>query len=196
MKPKILFLGPEDSPLLVWLKENGEAVTATTNKISPDYIKTNRFDFLVSYGYRHILKKPILDLFPQRAINLHISYLPYNRGADPNFWSFIESTPKGVTIHYIDEGVDTGDIIVQKKVDFSSSVHEATLASTYETLHHEIQQLFFQNWASIKSLQCQAIPQSGTGTLHRLKDKTPYLHLLEEAGWNTKVSSLTNYLKQ
>ena len=49
----------------------------------------NSFDFIVSYGYRHILSKNILDLLPNKIINLHISYLPYNRGADPNFWSFM-----------------------------------------------------------------------------------------------------------
>lgn len=46
-------------------------------------------------------------------MNLHISYLPWNKGADPNFWSCIDGTPAGVTLHHIDAGVDTGDIIAQ-----------------------------------------------------------------------------------
>jgi len=37
--------------------------------------------------------------------------------ADPNVWSFIEKTPKGVSIHYLDAGIDTGDIIAQKLVE-------------------------------------------------------------------------------
>ena len=120
MKDKILFLGPSDSPVFVWLQKNGENVFSTVDKITVEYVLENGFNFLISYGYRFILRKEILDLFPNRAINMHISYLPYNRGADPNFWSFIEGTPKGVTIHYLDEGVDTGDIIVQKEVSFDS----------------------------------------------------------------------------
>ena len=112
---KILFLGAPDSPVFLWLKQQGEDVHSTLDKITVDYVLENKFNFLISYGYRYVLKKEILDLFPNRAINLHISYLPYNRGSDPNFWSFIDGTPKGVTIHYLDEGVDTSDIIVQRK---------------------------------------------------------------------------------
>ena len=186
---KILFLGPSDSPILTWLIERGEDVYSTSEKITSDYLVKNNFDILVSYGYRYILKKDVLDLFPNSAINLHISYLPYNRGADPNFWSFIEETPKGVTIHYLDEGIDTGDIIVQKEVVFDSI---ETLGSSYQKLQSEIQHLFFENWESIKNQKCKKIPQSGVGTMHKVKDKEHLLHLIEKDGWNTKVSLLVN----
>jgi methionyl-tRNA formyltransferase len=160
-----------------------------------DYVLENNFSFLISYGYRFILKKEILDLFPNRAINLHISYLPYNRGADPNFWSFIDGTPKGVTIHYLDEGVDTGDIIVQKEVVFDSLESE-TLASSYQKLHIEIQNLFFQNWEAIKNQKCSRRPQVGNGTVHKKKDKEALLHLIEKDGWDTKLSVLVEYGKK
>jgi len=42
--------------------------------------------------------------------------LPYNKGSHPNFWSFIENSPKGVSIHEIDEGIDTGKLIASKKL--------------------------------------------------------------------------------
>ncbi len=194
MKDKILFLGPSDSPVFVWLQKNGENVFSTVDKITVEYVLENGFNFLISYGYRFILRKEILDLFPNRAINMHISYLPYNRGADPNFWSFIEGTPKGVTIHYLDEGVDTGDIIVQKEV-FFDSLDSVTLASSYQKLQVEIQNLFFQYWGLIKSQKCNRTPQVGTGTTHRVKDKEHLLHLMEKDGWNTKLSVLVNYSK-
>ncbi|MCL0081308.1 hypothetical protein M1N64_03665 [Peptococcaceae bacterium] len=63
-----------------------------------------------------------MDKFQGRAINLHISFLPWNRGADPNFWSFIENAPVGVSIHYLDEGIDTGD---RKKQQGKGSYHNA-----------------------------------------------------------------------
>lgn len=194
MKDKILFLGPSDSPVFVWLQKNGENVFSTVDKITVDYILENGFNFLISYGYRFILRKEILDLFPNRAINMHISYLPYNRGADPNLWSFIEGTPKGVSIHYLDEGVDTGDIIVQKKVSFDSLDSE-TLASSYQKLQVEIQNLFFQHWDLIKNEKCDRTPQVGTGTTHRVKEKEHLLHIMEKDGWNTKLSVLDNYRK-
>lgn len=193
MKTKLLFLGPPDSPILTWLIEQGENVFSTADKISADYVIENQFNFLVSYGYRHILRKNILDLFPNSAINLHISYLPYNRGADPNFWSFIEDTPKGVSIHHLDEGVDTGDIIVQKEMSFDPSVE--TLGSSYQKLQVEIQSLFFKNWDFIKNQKSRRTPQVGAGTAHKLKDKEHLMHLLEKDGWNTKVSALVNVNK-
>jgi len=192
---KILFLGAPDSPVFLWLKQQGEDVHSTLDKITVDYVLENKFNFLISYGYRYVLKKEILDLFPNRAINLHISYLPYNRGSDPIFWSFIDGTPKGVTIHYLDEGVDTGDIIVQKEVVFDSLETE-TLASSYQKLHTEIQNLFFQNWESIKSQRCSRRPQVGNGTVHKEKDKEALLHLIEKDGWNTKLSVLVDYGKK
>jgi methionyl-tRNA formyltransferase len=190
-----LFLGASDSPVFLWLKRKGEDVYSTLDKVTVDYVLENNFSFLISYGYRFILKKEILDLFPNRAINLHISYLPYNRGADPNFWSFIDGTPKGVTIHYLDEGVDTGDIIVQKEVVFDSLESE-TLASSYQKLHIEIQNLFFQNWEAIKNQKCSRRPQVGNGTVHKKKDKEALLHLIEKDGWDTKLSVLVEYGKK
>lgn len=96
-REKILFLGDKESPIITWLKAQGERVTQTTDKLTYGGILNKGYAFLISYGYRHIISQDVLSLFPNRAINLHISYLPYNRGADPNLWSFIEDTPKGVT---------------------------------------------------------------------------------------------------
>ncbi|MGM0601054.1 MAG: formyltransferase family protein [Candidatus Rifleibacteriota bacterium] len=187
---KILFLGPEEMPLIQWLQNQNYNVVQITDKISGEIIEEEHFDFLISYGYRHIIKKDVLDKFPSRAINLHISYLPWNRGADPNFWSFIENTPKGVTIHYLDEGIDTGDIIVQKEVCFNSEVE--TLASTYQKLHQEIQDLFKQNWPYIKSGKCKRVKQPDGGTVHRKKDREKLEFLLEN-GWDTPVKLLNDY---
>lgn len=195
MKLKILFLGPSDSPIAQWLHAEKENIFSTEQKISKNFVINNNFNFLISYGYRFILKKEILDLFPDRAINLHISLLPYNRGADPNFWSFIEHTPKGVTIHYLDEGIDTGDIIIQKEISFISQEDE-TLASSYEKLHKEIQSLFFQNWNSIKNQSNNRIPQKGLSTSHKVNDKNDFLFLLEPDGWNTKISKLISFNKK
>ena len=100
------------------------------------------YDFIISFGYRHIIKKDIIDLFPDKIINMHISYLPYNKGADPNLWSYLENSPKGVTIHKIDAGLDTGDILLQKNVQDNI---EDTLKTSYDRLINEIVSLFNEN---------------------------------------------------
>ena len=45
--------------------------------------------------------------------------LPYNRGKNPNVWPIIDGTPAGVTLHYIDSGIDTGEIIHQIRAKYS-----------------------------------------------------------------------------
>ena len=77
-------------------------------------------DFIVSNGFGPIIKEPILTNFKEKIVNIHPAYLPHGRGIYPNFWSFFEGYPKGVTIHYIDAGIDTGNILLRKVVVFES----------------------------------------------------------------------------
>jgi methionyl-tRNA formyltransferase len=143
-------------------------------------------DFIISYGYRHIIKNDILERFPNKAINLHISYLPYNRGADPNLWSFLEDTPKGVTIHLLDKGLDTGDILAQETVpDFPDD----TLRTMYDRLSRTIEDLFNRSWPDIRAGVMKATPQPSGGSSHRLKDRKRVEHLLTK-GWDTPVVEL------
>jgi methionyl-tRNA formyltransferase len=183
-KNKILFLGENTSTLFYWLKSIEGSVMQTSERITTEVIHSNNINFIVSFGYRHILSKHILDLFPNRAINLYLSYLPFNRGADPNLWSFVENTPKGVTIHYLDAGIDTGDIIVQQELKFDSNYD--TLASSYEQLQVTIVDLFKENWREIKASRCKRKKQNGEGTFHKIGDKKKLDDLLED-GWDTKI---------
>jgi methionyl-tRNA formyltransferase len=141
-------------------------------------IEDSDADFIISYGYRHILKKPILDKFKDRAINLHISYLPWNRGADPNYWSFVDGTPKGVTIHFIDEGIDTGDIIGQRymKYDYQTD----TLETFYNKLTDCLEDLFKKSWKYIREGKAHRYPQT---SYHR-SDEMP------DISWDTLVRDL------
>lgn len=186
---QILFLGPIASPMLSYLESVEDKVIATMEPIDAKFLQVHAPDFIVSYGYRHILKKDVLARYPNRAINLHVSFLPWNRGADPNFWSFVEDTPKGVTIHYLDEGIDTGDIIIQKKVTFISN---ETLETSYDKLQEEIQELFREHWPQIRLGRCPRIKQEGLGSFHYSKDKNTLTHLLIQR-WDTPVAVLESY---
>lgn len=140
------------------------------------------YDLIVSFGYRHILRKNLIEGVGCPIINLHISYLPYNRGAHPNFWSFYENTPSGVSIHLIDEGIDTGPLIYQKYVNFDAG--EITFAETYKRLFEEIENLFLENLELILNDQWEAKPQRGKGTSHLVRD------LPEEFnGWGSAIET-------
>lgn len=140
-----------------------------------------RFDLLVSYGYRHILRADVLETCP--AVNLHISLLPWNRGADPNLWSWIDGTPKGVTVHWMTPGVDEGPIILQRVVDLNPG---GTLASTYEELQEAMVECFADAWPLILAGD-PGIEQPPGGSYHRSADKAG-VELPQ--GWDTPVVSL------
>ena len=131
-------------------------------------IKALRPDIGLSVLFGYILRPEFLDLFPAGVVNLHPAYLPYNRGAYPNVWSIVERTPAGVTLHYIDAGVDTGDIIAQRQV-LTEPV------DTGETLYRKLEQacveLFKETWPLIRSGRAPRIPQGRQeGTYHRTQD--------------------------
>lgn len=71
-------------------------------------------DLGINIGFNYILKKNILDLLP--ILNPHPSYLPFNRGCHHSFWSIIDKTPPGATLHMMNEQIDGGDIIIRKKI--------------------------------------------------------------------------------
>ncbi len=122
----------------------------------------------VSVMFGYLLKPDFLSLLPKGCINLHPAYLPYNRGAYPNVWSIVDQTPAGVTLHYVDEGIDTGDIIRQKKVPVLGT-------DTGETLYHKLEaaglQLLRESWPDIRVGRIERTPQlCGSGTSHRAAD--------------------------
>ena len=146
----------------------------------------DQFDWVVSYGYSHIIKQDMIDKAKNPIINLHISYLPFNKGADPNFWSWLENTLKGVTIHQIDKGIDTGDILIQKEVKFKG---DETLSSSYEILKEEIENLFIESFDNIIKGCILPKKQNGKGTFHLKKDLNKYKYLLTQ-DWNTPVNQI------
>lgn len=148
-----------------------------------DVFAGHGFDWLISFGYRHKIRMPWLAHFGSRAINLHTSILPWNRGAHPNFWSWIEGTPKGVTLHIIDEGIDTGPIIVARGVPLSP---RSTFSETYRALNDAAVALFADKWHVHRETFPHGLPQKpGTGSRHLARElRTDLLPL----GWNTVIA--------
>ena len=164
-KSKILFLTNNftiTKPLFLWLSKYNKVIIYG-KPLSLKYLKKINPDMIISYNYRHLINKNILNKY--KIINLHISYLPFNRGAHPNIWSHIDNTPSGVSIHYINEGIDTGDIIIQKKIILNENM---TLKQSYKKLHFHIQ-LLFKKWFLYKKNK-KPKKQTKKGTFHLSKD--------------------------
>ncbi len=107
-------------------------------------LKKYSADLFVSMSFNQILKNEILHSAPLGFINCHAGALPFYRGRNILNWVLINDEKEfGVTVHYIDEGIDTGDIILQKlepitdKDDYSTLLERATEACAdllYESL--------------------------------------------------------------
>jgi len=176
---RVLFLGYDRRQTCVIdeLIRKGCEVWHTADNIS----STQGYDFAVSFGYRHLIGKAVLA-GPAPIINLHMAYLPWNRGAHPNFWSFYDGTASGVSIHLIDAGVDTGPVLYQRYVNFGSD--ETTFSLTYKRLVREIEELFVANIDEIIAQRYTPRAQRRNGTYHRAADLPK-----EFAGWDAEIES-------
>jgi methionyl-tRNA formyltransferase len=80
------------------------------------WVKAQKPNLIVIYSMPELLKENILNIPTHKTINLHPSFLPKYRGANPFFWHYYNNEKKGgVTIHFIDKGEDTGNIIYQEE---------------------------------------------------------------------------------
>ena len=82
-----------------------------------DWLETHRVTLVVLAGYMHLLTPPFLQRFPERVVNIHPSLLPAFPGAhaiDDALAAGVDTT--GVSVHYVDEGLDSGLLIAQEPV--------------------------------------------------------------------------------
>jgi methionyl-tRNA formyltransferase len=94
-------------------------------------IKSHDPDLLVSIGGNQIFKRPLLDLASKGCINLHTALLPKYRGLMPSFWVLRHNEKyTGVSVFFVDEGIDTGPILVQEKVEIGNRSQEALIKHT------------------------------------------------------------------
>lgn len=118
-----------------------------------------------------ILTGPLVSLPTRGWLNFHPGFLPYNRGKHPNFWCLADGTPCGVSLHFADEGVDTGPVIVQGLVE---TTWEDTGETVYLRCRERALQLFSDNLDQILSGKLAGIPQDpSAGTSHRAADLEP-----------------------
>ena len=188
---KCLFLGynSKKTSLISFMKKNNWSVKNQTKSLT--YVEALKYDLIISFGYKKIIKKNLIRKLPNPIINLHISYLPFNRGSHPNFWSLIDETPSGVTIHEIDKGLDTGPIIFQKKIlfDYNKKKND-NFFKTNQILLSEIKKLFFTKINEILNQNYISKKQKKTGTFHYRND----LPIFMKKNWRFKIKSILRIL--
>ncbi len=182
---KILFLGYDTNStrLIKELEIRGYEVIHCENNIQFD-----NYYLAISFGYRHILSSKTIRAIDCPIINLHMSFLPYNKGAHPIFWAFYDGNECGVTIHELNEGIDDGPIIFRKKVGIDD--RKFTFLKAHQSLKLEIEDMFLENIDSILGLKWRAFEQIGGGTFHK-KSELPK----DFIGWDTIIYEEIRRLK-
>ncbi|GAA0832540.1 formyltransferase family protein [Cupriavidus pauculus] len=74
-------------------------------------------DLLILAWWPKILPRAVIDIPRRGVVNFHPSLLPHNRGKHYNFWTIVEDSPFGVSLHLVNEGVDQGDILFQAPIE-------------------------------------------------------------------------------
>lgn len=102
-------------------------------------LKEHNIDLIVLAGYMRFIGKVLLEHFPYRIINLHPAYLPQFPGAHSIRDAFeARVTYTGVSVHYVDEGVDTGEIIRQEKLEIDPKWSLEELETHVHALEYEL----------------------------------------------------------
>lgn len=177
----ILFLTNNKNalPLFEWISRRCRA-EIYSDRLTLAVLENMKPCIVVSYNYNYLVSGECIAFMKGGIINLHISMLPWNRGVSPNIWSFIDSTPKGVTIHMLSEGLDEGAVLFQREMYFNSK--EETFASAYAKLNEAIVDLFKEHWDEIRTggYKKFAKKQQGTGSYHtkadlkKLRERIPF----------------------
>ena len=188
----ILLLSNNDNVKLLKDKlDKDYEVVLYHDKVTPEYIKELNPDIVISYNYSHIVKEDVIDLLGDKIINMHCSLLPWNKGASPNIWSFIDDTPKGVTIHVLEKGLDTGRLLLQEEVTFDEETE--TLASSYNKLQETIVDLLVSNLEDILDGNIVPTEQKGEGSYHRTSDLKALLNG-REIDYNMTIKQFKEFI--
>jgi len=138
-----------------------------------------------------IIKKKLISCTNKGFINTHPSFLPYCRGKHYNFWTLVEESPFGVSLHLVNTGIDDGDIISQSRICYD---WEDNGESLYKKAKAEMIDLFIKTYPKLRSLNIYVQKQDLTiGSFHLAAE-------IDEASRidldnNYKVRELLNLLR-
>jgi methionyl-tRNA formyltransferase len=114
-------------------------------------------DLFISMYFGRLFSPELLDVPKLGCINMHPSLLPKGRGQGPSTWPIVYGdTETGQTIHYLDEGIDSGDIIAQRAIPIDPGDTSSTLGTKLEDLGFK---LFTEMWPLIASGKAPRTPQ-------------------------------------
>ncbi len=163
----VLRVRPTDPELARIANESGIPVyqpESVNARSFTDVIEEATPDLNISVSYDQILRKRIRNTSKLGFINFHAGKLPHYRGRNILNWALINGeTEIGLTAHYVDDGIDTGDIILQRTIDVGwKDTYSDVLARTTETIPDLVEETI----GLIESGQASRTAQVGHGTYY------------------------------
>jgi methionyl-tRNA formyltransferase len=135
---------------------NDPAFVSRVDRLTPD--------FVLSFQAAQILKRPLIQTARLACLNLHFGPLPRYRGVAPIAWAIINGERStGVTIHHIDPGIDSGDIVKAREVPIG--LHD-TGRTLYDACTSAAIDLFAESWPAIRSGRVERHPQDPARVLY------------------------------
>ena len=150
-----------------WLEGCESSVIVLSDPLDAGKASSIAPSFAVSFNYRHIIRSEAIKSMGCPIVNVHCSVLPWNRGASPNFFSYYENTPKGVTVHELTADLDKGDILLQSIMDLDE---RETFASSYDKLIKRAHEMLIENWQALRTGELRGIAQPVGGSYHSMAD--------------------------
>ncbi len=154
---------PSPPPVKEFAIHSEIKVLQPTNMKDPAFLNELSFmkpDIIVVVAYGKILPLPILKLPHLGCINVHASLLPKYRGAAPIQWALINGEKKtGVTTMLMDEGLDTGNILLQEETEIADEDNAGTLSQRLSEMGAS---LLMKTIKGIKGGSLKPVPQGGT----------------------------------
>ena len=133
-----------------------------------ELLRDLQLDYIVGIHFPYIVPESVLEVSGRGFLNLHPAYLPFDRGWHTASWAILEGTAAGATLHFMDKGLDTGDIILQKQLQVSEDDTADTLYRKLKLLELEV---FRAAWPQIQCGEPTRTKQNpNAGTLHKRKD--------------------------
>lgn len=154
-------------------------------------VKAYNCDLFVSMSFNQIFKKEIIDIPKLGVINCHAGKLPFYRGRNILNWVLINDEKEyGITVHYIDEGIDTGNIILQRTFPISDSDNYKTLL---ERSYIECAKLLYDSIKKIMKGNIQTIKQTDIHPVGFYCGRRTEGD--EIINWNNNTRSLFNFIR-
>ena len=145
---KVLILGLNNvgNKIAKKLSSHVKDLKIVKKKITLKRIQKYKPDIIFSLGYRFIISDEIINYPKYGCYNIHKSMLPLNKGANPVFWTILNNTIAGISIHKVSSRIDSGQVYEQKKIDYDFSFNAKML---YEKMENEQFKQFFIFWKKL-----------------------------------------------